>query len=1129
MKKTFSHLHTHTEYSLLDGANRIAPLVEAAARDGQKALSITDHGNMHGALRFYNECEKQGVKPIIGCEFYVAMSSRFRKHTRSNGYNHITLLARNEEGYRNLLKLTSLSFIEGMSYKPRIDHELLSRYSGGINCLSGCLSGKINRYILDGKQQMAQDLAAEFQDIFGKAHFWIEVQRNGLKIQDRANAGIIDIAKHIGSPVCATNDIHYLRGEDCDFQDTLLCVNTGSTKADPDRFRFETDHLYVKTQAEMLHVFKDMPEAVYQTDVVSEQVNLKIGQGEVIFPEFDLNGKNPQEALIEAAYLGLTTRYGIITPEIKARVNYELEVIERMGYPEYFLVVQDFISFAKRAGIPVGPGRGSAAGCIVSYALGITDVDPIKHKLLFERFLNPDRTGLPDIDVDFCKERRGEVLDYLKEKHGDDRVAQIATFGRFGPKAAIRDAARVLEVPIRDTDVIAKRMEGETIQECIKKDPALKVAEKDWPVLFKTAKQIEGMVKFSGTHACGVVMGDRPLYELVPLARNTIRKGESVVVTQWDLEDCEKVGLVKFDMLGLETLTTIESCQQLIEQTHGKRVDFSTVDIEDPLMYKALGKGDSEGVFQCFSDAAKRLLIEMQPDCFDDIVAVIALNRPGPLESGIAKQYIDRKHGREPVVCLHEDVETHLSDTYGCMIYQEQIMQLAGALAGFSMGEADGLRKAVGKKDMVLLESIRERWIKGCKEAEKITFEEADSLWDDILKFGRYGFNLSHSASYAYLTAWTAYLRANYTVEFIAANMTQEMEDTERLRAFMKDADKHDITILPPSLTDSGWEFTVVDSNTIRMGIGCVKGLGQSFAKPLENIVWPQNNDLISILRAVPKKGMKRNVLTSLIRSGMLDFCGVDRGCMMEKIDLILKKVREDQRPASGGLFDEIQISDTDIKFNPNNAWTQSELLTEERLAYGYYISGHPMAAHRALVWNSGSKPISYIQRHGQNNKIYKIGGVIVEATVKAVKSGKNKGKKYARLSLEDSTTSIACSVFTRVYEKTADVIRSAIDNATPVTLIGKLDTSSEDPQVVVSAIREMRPHQDGSSFELDFQEGDQPDFSAIDKLLKKHPGDKTVYFNILHKNKQVASVKAASHISLNSEFIEELELIILS
>ena len=1127
MKKEFCHLHTHTEYSLLDGANRIAPLVREVAKDKQKALAITDHGNMHGALKFYNECKANDIKPIIGCEFYVSMGDRFRKHTRENGYNHLTLLARDAVGYKNLLRLTSLSFIDGLSYRPRIDHDLIAKYAQGITCLSGCLSGKVNRYILQGKEKAAQELAAEFQDIFGKNHFWIEVQRNGLQIQNRANESIVSIAKHIGAPVCATNDIHYQRAEDCDFQDTLLCVNTGSRKQDPNRFKFETNHLYVKTREQMIHLFKDMEDAVYQTNVVAEQVSLEIEQGNVIFPEYDLKGKTAQELLIEQTYFGLAQRYECVTPEIQTRANYELRVIESMGYPEYFLIVQDFIQHAKSKGIPVGPGRGSAAGCIVSYALGITDIDPIKHKLLFERFLNPDRVGLPDIDVDFCKNRRNEVLDYLKDKHGDDRVAQIATFGTFGAKAAIRDAARVLEVPIKDTDIIAKRMEGDSIQECIDKDPALSKAEQTWPDLFKTARKLEGMVKFSGTHACGVVLGNRPLYEILPLGRNTIRKRESVIVTQWDLDDCEKIGLVKFDMLGLETLTIIENCQKLIEERTGSRVDLFKIDMEDLEMYQALGKGDSEGVFQCYSDAAKRLLVEMKPDCFDDLIAVIALNRPGPLESGIAKQFIDRKHGREAVEYLHPDLKAHLSETYGCMIYQEQIMQIAVSLAGFSMSDADGLRKAVGKKNLELLNSIKESWVKGCSNLKKITNDQALNLWEDILKFGRYGFNLSHSASYAYLTAWTAYLRTHFKVEFLAANMTQELEDKDRLSALIRDADRHDIKILPPSITESGWEFSVVNNNTIRMGIGCVKGIGRDFSEMILNIKWPKDKKLLTTLKAIPQKALKRNTLTALIRSGMLDFTNISRGSMMAKVDDILKLLRKKPKVYENSLFGDLTPKDDPIEFSVEDEWSYVEKLREERLAYGYYISGHPMAHRKALVWNSGARPVSYIQNSGVNTIIYNVGGIIVESNVKAVKSGKNKGKKYARLLLEDSKASINCAVFTGRFENLADIIREAVEEATPVVVSGRLDTTSEERQIVVNKIELMRPNLNSETFEFDIDYKENIDIAKLAEVFSRYPGNNQLYINIKYRHKTLSSIKTQLKIEITEHLIVELEKMI--
>lgn len=1120
----YCHLHVHTEYSLLDGANRVPLLVEAAAKDKQTALAITDHGNMHGALRFYNECKARDVKPVLGCEFYVAMGSRFRKHSRSNGYNHLTLLARNETGYRNLLKLTSLSFIEGKSYKPRIDHSVLARYTEGITCLSGCLSGKVNSFILDGKMPLACDLAAEMKDIFGAEHFWMEIQRNGLNIQDRANEGLIEVAKKIGSPIVATNDIHYLRGEDCDFQDSLLCVNTGARKDDPDRFKFETNHLFVKSQEEMGKMFQDLPQALKETMAVVDQVDINIPQGEHIFPYYDTGGLTASERLSKLAEDGLAQLYPNDDGTAKRRLVHELDVIERMGYPEYFLVVQDFVSEAKKRSIPVGPGRGSAAGSIVSYALGITAVDPLRHNLLFERFLNSDRIGLPDIDIDFCKDRRSEVLDYLKDKHGDERVAQIATFGKFGPKQAVRDSARVLDIPLKETDAIAKKMTGDDVNESIKLDPTLLKDEKNHPGLFTTARKLTGMIKYAGTHACGVIVGDRPLYELVPIGRHEVR-GESVIVTQWDLEDCEKVGLVKFDLLGLETLTIIERCQRLIEERHGQRVDLSTIDLDDPKVYAALQQGDSEGVFQCFSDAAKKLLIEMKPDRFDDIIALIALNRPGPLESGIAKQYIDRKHGREKVSYIHKDVEQYLSSTYGCMIYQEQIMQLAQALAGFTLNEADELRKAVGKKLMDMLESIKEKWLNGCKKLEKISSAQAIALWEDILKFGRYGFNLSHSASYAYLTAWTAYLRVHYPVEFFAANMTQEMDDEERLRAFMRDADKHEINILPPDLRQSRWEFIVVNDDTILMGLGAVKGLGESFARSIETIDWPTHDNIIDVLTRIPRASLRKNVVEVLIRSGMLDFSGADRGQMMAKVENILKRVRNTTDRASDGLFEDIIINDAQVKYKKEDSWSKAEKLREERLAFGFYLSGHPMSEHRALVWNSGAKPIKYILSHGNHGKVYRIGGVIAEVSVRAVKNGPNKGKRFARILFEDQNTSIVSMVFTKMYEKWHEVVAEAEEFARPVVITGKLDIeNSEEPQIILSSIKAMAPSDRAESFELDVAASPSIDFNRVKTLLEKYPGDKLVKLNIIDKDGNSIPMRLSNAVEVSNDFIDQLE-----
>lgn len=1119
--KSFAHLHVHTEYSLLDGANRIEPLVQAAAKDGQKALAITDHGNMFGALEFYNACKKHGVKPVLGCEFYVAVESRFRKHSKRNGYNHITLLARTQEGYENLLRLTSMSYLEGLSYRPRVDMSLLSQYAGGVTCLSGCLSGRVNDLILQGEDSLAEDMASSLRDLYGAENFWLELQRNGLAIQDRATVGMVQIAKRMDCPLVATNDIHYLRDEDCDFQDTLLCINTGSRKDDEDRFRFETDHLYVKTGKQMAHVFRDIPGAVEATLDVSEQVDVVIPQGTPIFPEFDTGQETAAEQLRRLTITGLKHRYPEVTREVQDRAEYELGVIGSMGYDSYFLVVQDFVAHARASGIPVGPGRGSAAGSIVSYALGITDVEPLVHNLLFERFLNADRVGLPDIDIDFCKERRGEVIDYVRDRHGDDRVANIMTFGTFGPKAAIRAAARVLDVPYKETDIIAKKLSGDSIKESEELDESLTPLLNEHKGLRNQATKLEGMVKYAGTHASGVVVADRPLYELVPMARNVQNK-VSTVVTQWDLDDCEKRGLVKFDFLGLETLTLIERTQQLIEGRTGCRVELSAIDVEDPKYYETLSRGDTEGVFQCYSDGMRKMLNEMKPDCFNDIVAALALFRPGPLESGIVTQFINRKHGREEVTYIHPDAEPYLSNTYGTLVYQEQIMQLAQVLAGFTLNEADELRKAVGKKIQELLDAQGEKFLKGCKKVNKITEREASDLWDDILKFGRYGFNLSHSASYAYIAAWTLHLKVYHPVEFAAANLTQEMDNTDRLRAFLRDAERHEITVLPPDLRLSGYEFSVVDDHTVRMGLGAVKGLGATVVRELKETEFPETDDLIEVLSA-PRHGVvKKNIVEAIARAGLLDWTGVDRGCLVAAADQIVKTVRKGPGKVQVGLWAEEGFDTTPVAYDPEEAWSDAERLREERAAYGFYISDHPMKSRRALVWNSGAKPVPWIHKRGKDGGTYRVGGVITEVDVKVVKNGPNKGKKFARMLLEDQDDQIICMVFTKVYDRIGDSLLAHLEAATPIYIWGRLDKSTETTQLMTQGVKRLGGTGESHDFEIEID--DAAHVAPIRALCDAHPGTNLLKICVSDAAGNKVLLRTSCGVEITDHFLDSLE-----
>jgi DNA polymerase-3 subunit alpha len=1118
MAKEFVHLHTHTEHSLLDGANKSERIAETARKDGQTALAITDHGNMFGALGFYNACKAEGLKPIIGCEVYVAKKSRRQRHSKRNGYNHLTLLAQNEEGYKNLLYLTSLSYIEGLSLRPRIDFDILSRHAKGIVCLSGCLSGRVNDLLMQEENEKALEEAAKLRDLFGHDNFWIELQRNGLTIQDNVNVGLVEISKKLSCPLIATNDIHYLRGEDCDFQDTLLCVATGARKSDETRFRFDTDDVYMKSQAQMAQVFKDLPNALKETKVVEEMIDVEISQGKFVFPEYDTKGQTPEKLLEEIVFQGITEIYGADNNEAIERAEHELSVINRMGYPEYFLIVRDIIQEAHGRGIPVGPGRGSAAGSIVSYASGITAVDPLKYNLIFERFLNDDRAGLPDIDIDFCKEGRAEVIDFMREKYGEDRVANIITFGTFGARSAVRQTARVLDVPLRDTDIIAKKIpEATTIKEAIKFDPTLKADFSSHPTLLKVSQELEGFVSHSGTHASGVVIGDRPLYEIVPLARND----QGVVITQWDGIGCEQVGLVKFDILGLATLTIIERAQKLIEAKHGKRAILDETIFKDKSVYDVFYKGNTEGVFQCFSDGMKRLLVDMHADCFDEIVAAVALFRPGPLESGITKQFVDRKHGLEKVSYPHPSMKKHLKSTYGLMVYQEQIMQTARELAGFTLKEADELRKAVGKKKMELLNPIRKKWLNGCKNQEKISDKKAISLWDDILKFGRYGFNVAHAVSYSFLSLYTAYLKKNYPIEFFAANLTQEANEgnVDKIKSLIYDCRRHNIEILPPDLRDCAWDFRPVDDTTIHMGLGGIKGIGHDSAVRIAETHMPKTDNIVTLLRGFTSMTIKKNSLEALIKAGALDFTGIERGCLHTAAPNIIKALAKARKKREKVPCGPMPL-DPPFKYDEDVSWTFPELLAGERQVYDFYLSGHPMNAHKLSVARIAPMSVSEMLSTSKDMDKIEIVGVIATKEVRTVKGGKNAGKKFARLIFEDSKSQVICMLFTHMYGKFIDRIDKAYNTAEPLILTGKIDMTSEDPQMIIANVKSLNIEAERSN-SIALDGGNIVDLQGLKRIFEGNPGTTSVSVKILSPVGNSVLVRLNTPIDIESEEVK--------
>jgi DNA polymerase-3 subunit alpha len=824
-------LHLHTEYSLLDGAIKIGELIEAAVSMKMPAVAVTDHGNLFGAVEFYKKAVRAGIKPIIGCEVYVAPKNRLEK-TRGEAEGtafHLILLARDNAGYRNLITLASKAYIEGFYYKPRIDRELLQQYSGGLIGLSACLKGEIPYYLRQGDMEQARDIALQYKNILGPENFFLELQANGLEEQEEVNRKLVELSKDLHIGLVATNDCHYLRRDDSKAHEILLCIQTGKTMSDPSHMKFQTDEFYFKSPEEMKEYFKDVPEAVLNTRAIAERCNVEFQLGKSMLPKYEPpeEFERPSEYLQAVAEHGLKERFKDGPPEgYPERLEHELAVIKKMGYASYFLIVRDFIDFAKKNKIPVGPGRGSAAGSLVAYSLGITEIDPMKYGLLFERFLNPERVSMPDIDVDFCKDRRGEVITYVADKYGNDHVAQIITFGTMAARAAIRDVARAMDFPYAEADRLAKLVpEGPKVKlkEAIKKEPRLKEAYGDDErvrELLDVAMRLEGLARHASTHAAGVVISPGPLTDYTPLYRNP---GDETITTQFDMGSVEAMGLIKFDFLGLKTLTIIEKALDYIK-AGGTEVSLEQIPLDDKPTFELLGEGHTTGIFQLESPGMREILREMRPTRFEDLIALVALYRPGPIGSGMIDDFIKRKRGETPVRYPLPQLKEILDETYGVILYQEQVMSIANTLAGFTMGQADVLRKAMGKKRPEEMEKQEEAFIKGAK-ASHISEKRAKSIFDLMAKFAEYGFNKSHSAAYAFIAYQTAYLKTHYPVQFMAATLTADIDNSDKIVKSIRECSTMSIEILPPDINLCGKEFTVTGSS-IRFGLAAVKGVG---------------------------------------------------------------------------------------------------------------------------------------------------------------------------------------------------------------------------------------------------------------------------------------------------------------
>ncbi|MBW1739504.1 MAG: DNA polymerase III subunit alpha [Deltaproteobacteria bacterium] len=1040
----FVHLHVHTQYSLLDGAIRIDPLLKRVASYQMMSVAITDHGTMYGVIEFYEKAYKAGIKPIIGCELYVAPRSRFDKTPRDKGaLYHLILLARNREGYQNLCRLVTAAHLEGFYYKPRADKAILADYSKGLIALSGCLHGEIPRLIKAGRLDKATEVARSYEAMFGEGNFYLEVQNNGIEDQEGVNHALREMSQALSIPIVATNDCHYLDSEDARAHDVLLCIQTGKPVQETKRLKFQTDQLYFKSPEQMKRDFRDYPGAIEHSVEISNRCNLELDLKSHHFPKFrpesfmrpgdsspGNNGiSSADEYLEREARKGLEARLHEIrsrTPSFSLedsqqyheRLEQELEVIKGMGFSSYFLVVADFVRFARNKNIPVGPGRGSAAGSVVAYALRITDLDPIAYGLIFERFLNPARKSLPDIDVDFCMEGRDAVFRYVVETYGGpDHVAQIITFGKMQARAVIRDVGRALDIPLREVDKIAKMIPevlNISLEQAISKEPKLQKLVEEKPFvkeLFTIAEALEGLPRHASTHAAGVVISDRPLVEYLPLTRG--KKGE--VVTQYDMKCVEKIGLIKFDLLGLRNLTVMKEACDIIRKRGGVPPDLAHLDLTDKKTFQLLASAQTTGVFQLESAGMKDLLLRLKPACFEDIIALVALYRPGPLDSGMHDEFVERKNGRVPVTYLLPELEPILKDTYGVILYQEQVMNIASTLADYSMAEADNLRKAMGKKIGEIMAQERERFLSRAKNKGK-DHEKVEKIFDLMEKFGRYGFNKAHSAAYAMIAFQTAYLKAHFPVEFMAAILTSEMNSTEAVVKYIAECRTQGIEILPPDINQSDMNFTVIDGK-IRFGLAAVKNVGHG---AIESILEVREQggpfkSLFDFCERIDHRKVNRRVIESLIKAGAFDSTGARRSQMMSVLEEVLdigQKVQKDRINGQFSLFETMSNHETIYPPFPKiEEWSEGELLNYEKECLGFFITGHPLAQYEPILGKFANTDTLKLQDLS-DGQVVRIGGIVRKYKL----YNDRKGEVMAFVTIEDLSGFAEVVLFSTVY-----------------------------------------------------------------------------------------------------------------
>jgi DNA polymerase-3 subunit alpha len=1155
----FVHLHVHTDFSLLDGACETSELLDEASRQKMPAVAITDHGNLFAAANFFYEASKRDVKPIIGCEVYVAKGSRHDRGEKSTpvrtlpngdqgevepgarGSNHLVLLCENLEGYHNLIKLVSAGFLEGFYYKPRIDYDLLAKHNKGLIALSACLRGPVTESVVEERFDQARENAYRLRDIFGKGNFFLEVQDQGLEIEKGVNRDLVRLSKETGIPLIATNDCHYLHHDDAHAQEVLLCIQTGKTLSDTHRMKFATDQFYFKSAAEMAKVFGELPDALSRTVDVAARCNVKIDRIPNALPEFKVpEGHTPGSYFEQVARAGFAQRVPYLQKlakqgalrhplsEYENRLSFEIEMIKKMHYEGYFLIVWDFIHYARAQEVPVGPGRGSAAGSLVSYALRITDVDPLQYNLLFERFLNPERVSMPDIDIDFCMRRRGELIDYVTHKYGRENVSQIITFGTMAAKAAVKDVGRAMDIPYGEVDRLAKLIPttlGIELKDALEESPQLKAAidaDEKFKDLMKVAMRLEGLSRHASTHAAGVVISPQPLTELVPVYKTN----RDEITTQYDMTALERIGLLKMDFLGLTTLTVLFDTVKMIEKNRGVKIDIDNLLLDDEATYQLFSRGDTTAIFQFESHGMRDILRRYHPTRIEDLTALNALYRPGPIQGGMIDDFINRKHGKTKVSYELPQLKDILEETYGVILYQEQVMQIANCLASFSLGEADILRRAMGKKKKEEMAAQRAKFLAGCAK-NKIPEKKAERIFDLMEEFAGYGFNKSHSCAYALLAYQTAYLKTHYPVEFMAALLTSETGNTEKAVKYINEARGMAISILPPDVNESDLYFTPV-GDSIRFGLAAIKNVGENTAKAVREsrLSSGEFKSLYDFCERIETRFLNKRVFESLIKSGAVDSLGGREQMLASVDDAInaLQRAARSKESGQHGLFFGGGSSEPKVHFELRDApsWSEEERLASEYAMLGFYVSGHPLEKYGSLL--KDMNVLSLDQVEGQRNgKELTVAGLIVGT--RPMRS--RKGARWAIFTLQDMTGVQELLTFPESFARLENILKPG----TPLLLKVKVQIEEAGTRLSLQEARRLQDiAQRSAAYEfrvrVDLQTLSEDAMERLEALFAKAPGPSVVIFELRSPDGTVAMLQSQQRVRVQPELVEAVRQI---